>query len=195
MAPDIAQGRRHPDWIRSRLPAGHTVRELDALLDGLAVNTVCREAICPNLGECWNERTATVMILGDTCTCACGFCAVKTGRPIWFDADEPRRVAAAVARLGLDQIVVTSVTRDDVPDGGADAFAETIRRLRVTCPRMGVKVLIPDFNGEGTRSEPSWLRHRTSSATTSRRWSVSRSRSGGAPATGGHSGSSCGRRP
>jgi lipoic acid synthetase len=104
--------------------------------------------MCPNLGECWDQRTATVMILGDVCTRACGFCAVKTGRPSWFDDDEPRRVAEAIAQMGLEHVVVTSVARDDLPDGGAGAFAATIRELRARCPGMGVEVLIPDFNGE-----------------------------------------------
>jgi lipoic acid synthetase len=143
--------RRHPDWIRSRLPSGENYHELKRLLGGLNLNTVCEEARCPNIGECWDQRTATVMILGDTCTRACGFCAVKTGRPTWFDDDEPRRVALAIAELGLDHVVVTSVARDDLPDGGAGAFAETIRQLRERCPGMGVEVLIPDFNG---RDEP-----------------------------------------
>jgi lipoic acid synthetase len=140
--------RRHPDWIRARLPGGEGYHELKRLLRGLNLNTVCEEARCPNIGECWNDRTATVMILGDTCTRACGFCAVKTGRPTWFDDDEPRRVAEAIAALGLDHVVVTSVARDDLPDGGASIFAETIRQLRRRCPGMGVEVLIPDFNGE-----------------------------------------------
>jgi len=100
------------------------------------------------MGECWDERTATVMILGDTCTRACGFCAVKTGKPLVHDLDEPRRVAEAISKLGLDHVVVTSVARDDLDDGGASIFADTIRRLRVACPGMGVEVLIPDFNGE-----------------------------------------------
>jgi lipoyl synthase len=139
--------RRHPDWIRSRLPSGDNYHELKRLLGGLNLNTVCEEAHCPNIGECWDQRTATVMILGDTCTRACGFCAVKTGRPTWFDADEPRRVALAISELGLDHVVVTSVARDDLPDGGASVFAETIRQLRERCPGMGVEVLIPDFNG------------------------------------------------
>ena len=147
-ATSASVARRHPAWIRSRLPSGDTHRELDGLLGGLSLNTVCREADCPNLGECWDERTATIMILGDTCTRACGFCAVRTGRPTWFDDDEPRRVAEAVARLRLEHVVITSVTRDDLPDGGAGSFAATIRRLRETCPGMGVEVLIPDFNGE-----------------------------------------------
>ena len=140
--------RRHPDWIRARIPSGETYHDLKGLLRGLTLNTVCEEARCPNIGECWDQRTATIMILGDTCTRACGFCAVKTGRPTWFDDDEPRRVAEAVARLGLEHVVVTSVARDDLPDGGAAIFAETIRRLRDACPGMGVEVLIPDFNGE-----------------------------------------------
>jgi lipoic acid synthetase len=139
--------RRHPDWIRARLPSGPNYHELKGLLRGLSLNTVCEEARCPNIAECWEQRTATIMILGDTCTRACGFCAVKTGRPTWNDEDEPRRVAEAVARLGLEHVVVTSVARDDLPDGGAHIFAETIRALRRECPGMGVEVLIPDFNG------------------------------------------------
>jgi lipoic acid synthetase len=140
--------RRHPEWIRARMPSGETYHDLKRLLRGLTLNTVCEEARCPNIGECWDQRTATVMILGDTCTRACGFCAIKTGRPTWFDDDEPRRVAEAVAGLGLEHVVVTSVARDDLPDGGASVFAETIRQLRGRCPGMGVEVLIPDFDGK-----------------------------------------------
>lgn len=143
--------RRHPDWIRARMPSGETYHDLKRLLRGLELNTVCEEARCPNLGECWDQRTATIMILGDTCTRACGFCAVKTGRPTWFDDDEPRRVAEAVAALGLEHVVITSVARDDLPDGGSGAFAETIRRLRETSPGMGIEVLIPDFDGADDR--------------------------------------------
>jgi lipoic acid synthetase len=139
--------RRHPDWIRARMPSGDNYQDLKRLLRGLNLNTVCEEAHCPNIGECWDQRTATIMILGDTCTRACGFCNIKTGRPEWFDDDEPRRVAEAIAGLGLEHVVVTSVARDDLPDGGAHVFAETIRRLRDACPGMGVEVLIPDFNG------------------------------------------------
>ena len=120
--------RRHPDWIRSRMPSGDNYHDLKGILRGLSLNTVCEEAHCPNIGECWDQRTATIMILGDTCTRACGFCAVKTGRPTWFDDDEPRRVAEAVAQLGLEHVVVTSVARDDLPDGGSRIFAETIAR-------------------------------------------------------------------
>jgi lipoic acid synthetase len=148
-ADDAAEtpARRHPDWIRSAIPSGPNYRELKQLLGGLTLNTVCEEARCPNIGECWDQRTATIMILGDTCTRACGFCAVKTGRPTWFDDDEPRRVAEALRPLGLEHVVITSVARDDLPDGGAGAFAETIRRVREACPGMGIEVLIPDFDG------------------------------------------------
>ena len=140
--------RRHPDWIRARMPSGENYQDLKRLLRGLNLNTVCEEAHCPNIAECWDQRTATIMILGDTCTRACGFCNVKTGRPTWFDEDEPRRVAEAISQLGLEHVVVTSVARDDLPDGGAHVFADTIRRLREAVPGMGVEVLIPDFNGE-----------------------------------------------
>jgi lipoic acid synthetase len=143
-----AAPRRHPDWIKARIPSGETYQEVRRLLHGSNLHTVCEEAHCPNMGECWDERTATVMILGDTCTRACGFCAVKTGKPLIHDLDEPRRVAEAISGLGLDHVVITSVARDDLDDGGAGIFAETIRRLRVACPGMGVEVLIPDFNGE-----------------------------------------------
>ncbi len=142
------RARRHPDWLRATMPAGEAVRDLRHLLRGLDLNTVCEEARCPNLGECWDQRTATVMILGDVCTRSCGFCAIRTGRPTWFDPDEPRRVAEAVAAMGLEHVVVTSVARDDLPDGGASVFAETIRQVRDRSPGMGVEVLIPDFNGD-----------------------------------------------
>jgi lipoic acid synthetase len=140
--------RRHPDWIRARLPSGDNYNDLKRILRGLSLNTVCEEAHCPNIGECWEQRTATIMILGDVCTRACGFCAVTTGRPTWNDEDEPRRVAEAIAEMRLEHVVVTSVARDDLPDGGAHIFAETIRALRRECPGMGVEVLIPDFNGQ-----------------------------------------------
>jgi lipoic acid synthetase len=130
------------------MPSGDNYHDLKGLLRGLNLNTVCEEAVCPNVGECWDQRTATVMILGDVCTRACGFCAIKTGKPTWFDDDEPRRVAEAVAAMRLDHVVVTSVARDDLPDGGAGAFAATIREIRARSPLMGVEVLIPDFNGE-----------------------------------------------
>jgi lipoic acid synthetase len=139
--------RRHPDWIKARLPTGENYHDLKGILRGLTLNTVCEEARCPNIGECWEQRTATIMILGDVCTRACGFCAVKTGRPTWNDEDEPRRVAEAIRQMALEHVVVTSVARDDLPDGGAHIFAETICHLRRECPGMGIEVLIPDFNG------------------------------------------------
>jgi lipoic acid synthetase len=148
---DAADGsqplRRHPDWIKARLPTGENYHDLKRILRGLTLNTVCEEARCPNIGECWEQRTATIMILGDVCTRACGFCAVKTGRPTWNDEDEPRRVAEAIREMALEHVVVTSVARDDLSDGGAHIFAETIRALRRECPDTGVEVLIPDFNG------------------------------------------------
>jgi lipoic acid synthetase len=144
--------RRHPDWIRARLPSGTNYEELKRLVRTQTLNTVCEEARCPNIGECWEQRTATVMILGDTCTRACGFCAVKTGRPDWFDDDEPRRVAEAVRVMGLEHVVVTSVCRDDLPDGGASVFAATIRELRTLCPGTGVEVLIPDYLEDDLRT-------------------------------------------
>jgi lipoic acid synthetase len=140
--------RRHPEWIKARLPSGANYHDLKRTLRGLTLNTVCEEAHCPNIGECWEQRTATIMILGDVCTRACGFCAVKTGRPTWNDEDEPRRVAEAIATMNLEHVVVTSVARDDLPDGGAHIFAETIRALHQRSPGMGVEVLIPDFNGQ-----------------------------------------------
>jgi lipoyl synthase len=143
-----AAPRRHPDWIKARIPSGETYQDVKRLLHGLSLHTVCEEAHCPNVGECWDMRTATIMILGDTCTRACGFCAVKTGKPTVHDLDEPRRVAEAIRGLGLEHVVVTSVARDDLADGGASVFADTITRLRAACPGMGVEVLIPDFNGD-----------------------------------------------
>jgi lipoic acid synthetase len=111
------------------------------------LHTVCEEAHCPNIGECWTAGTATFMILGDTCTRACAFCAVKTGRPTWLDEDEPRRVAESIARMGILHAVITSVDRDDLPDGGARMFAETIIQTRRLCPQTSIEVLIPDFQG------------------------------------------------
>jgi len=144
--------QRHPEWIKAKLPSGANYHELKSLVRGQTLNTVCEQAMCPNIGECWEQRTATVMILGDTCTRACGFCAVKTGRPAWNDDDEPRRVAEAVAVMGLEHVVVTSVCRDDLPDGGAGIFAETIRQMRRHSPAMGVEVLIPDYLGADLRA-------------------------------------------
>jgi lipoic acid synthetase len=139
-----------PAWIRAKAPQGPAYERIRGLMRGLALNTVCEEAHCPNLGECWSRGTATFMILGDVCTRACGFCAVRTGLPGRPpDPDEPRRVADAVARMGLRHAVVTSVNRDDQRDGGAAIFAATIREIRARVPGCAVEVLIPDFKGRG----------------------------------------------
>jgi lipoic acid synthetase len=146
--PNGAPVRRHPEWIKARIPTGENYFELKGLMRALDLHTVCESAHCPNIGECWDQRTATIMILGDVCTRACGFCAVTTGRPLGLDEDEPRRVGEAVRQMGLEHCVVTSVARDDLPDGGAHIFANTITALREACPGMGIEVLIPDFNGQ-----------------------------------------------
>lgn len=137
---------RMPPWIRQSLAAGAYAGTAAAVRSG-RLHTVCEEARCPNRGECWSKGTATFMLLGDTCTRACGFCAVKTGRPGVPDADEPRRVAEAVAALNLDYVVLTSVNRDDLPDGGAGAFADTLRELRARQSGLGLEILTPDFRG------------------------------------------------
>jgi lipoic acid synthetase len=139
--------RARPDWLKVRLPTGPTYERLRQLMRSKELHTVCEEAHCPNIAECWGAGTATFMILGDTCTRSCGFCAVKTGRPGDVDADEPRRVGEAVARMALGHAVVTSVNRDELPDGGAAIFAETIREIRRQSPGTSVEVLIPDFVG------------------------------------------------
>jgi lipoic acid synthetase len=136
-----------PDWLRVRFPTGPNYLELKDLIRGRSLHTVCEEAHCPNIGECWENRTATFMILGRVCTRACRFCAITTGLPVGVDEDEPERVADAVAQLGLRHAVVTSVARDDRPDGGASNFAETIRAIRRRSPDCTVEVLIPDFAG------------------------------------------------
>ncbi len=140
--------RRHPDWIKSRAPTGRAVAETRATVRRLGLHTVCEEAQCPNLGECWSHHTATVMLLGDTCTRACRFCAVSHGKPVTVDPDEPRRVAEAVARLGLRHVVMTSVNRDDLPDGGAAHFAAAARAVKTAVPDCTIEVLIPDLQGD-----------------------------------------------
>ncbi len=136
-----------PDWIKAKAPDGAEYRELKRLMESSKLHTVCQSAHCPNIGECWRARTATFMILGNTCTRNCRFCAVSTGKPDALDYDEPRRVAEAVAHLGLKHAVITSVTRDDLPDGGASIFSETIRLIHQSEHRTTVEVLIPDLQG------------------------------------------------
>src|SRR5881227_2011180 len=145
----LAQPRPQPKpaWLRAQAPVGENYHELKKLARGLGLHTVCESAQCPNIGECWNHRTATFMLLGDICTRRCGFCAVPKGKPGPIDADEPRRVAEAIATLGLKHAVVTSVNRDDDNLGGARIFAETIRQIRELSPQCRVEVLIPDFQG------------------------------------------------
>jgi lipoic acid synthetase len=137
-----------PDWLKAKIPSGETYSGLKQLIDEHQLHTVCEEARCPNIGECWNSGTATFMILGDICTRSCGFCAVKTGIPIELDADEPRRVAEAVKLINAKYAVVTSVNRDELYDRGASIFAETIRKIREASPTCKVEVLIPDFKGD-----------------------------------------------
>jgi len=136
-----------PRWLRAPAPAGTNYHELKRLVTELNLHTVCESAACPNVGECWNRRTATFMILGNVCTRRCGFCAVQKGAPLAVDYDEPRRVAEASAALGLKYAVVTSVNRDDRKDGGAELFALTIRAIRERIPGCKVEVLVPDFQG------------------------------------------------
>jgi len=146
-APEHLAQKKKPKWLRAKAPGGPGYSKLRDLLTEHRLNTVCQEAGCPNMGECWDRGVATIMILGDTCTRACGFCNVKTGRPEPVDKDEPRRVAESLALMGLKHVVITSVDRDELPDGGAGIWAETIIRTKEACPQMSVEVLIPDFEG------------------------------------------------
>lgn len=138
---------KRPAWLKAPAPVGDNYRDLKQLVTDLKLHTVCESAACPNIGDCWNRRTATFMILGNVCTRRCGFCAVQKGVPLEMDFDEPRRVAEAVERMGLRFAVVTSVNRDDQPNGGAEIFAAVIRAIRERVPGCGVEVLIPDFQG------------------------------------------------
>jgi lipoic acid synthetase len=137
-----------PDWLKVRAPGSENYLRLRGIMRTLKLNTVCEDAHCPNIGECWHHGTATFMILGDICTRACAYCAVAHGKPTELDLDEPRRVAEAVQAMGLKYAVVTSVDRDDQADGGAGVFAETIRHIRQLMPETRIEVLIPDFKGE-----------------------------------------------
>ena len=140
--------QRKPDWIRVKAPVSKGYHETRELMRGLGLNTVCEEAACPNIGECWSKKHATVMILGDVCTRACAFCNVKTGMPRKVDPLEPEHVAIAAAKLGLEHIVVTSVDRDDLADGGAGQFVKVIEALRRATPATTIEILTPDFRGK-----------------------------------------------
>ena len=163
IAPKVAR----PPWLRAPAPVGENYRQLKKLVTDLKLHTVCESAACPNIGECWNRRTATFMILGNVCTRRCGFCAVQKGAPLAVDYDEPRRVAEACEILGLKYAVITSVNRDDRKDGGAELFALTIRAIRKRIPDCRVEVLVPDFQGSQSAMEivmeaqPDVLNHNT----------------------------------
>ncbi len=139
--------RRHPDWIKVKAPGNPNYLRLKRLMREKNLHTVCEEARCPNIGECWGNKTATFLILGDTCTRGCRFCAIDKGKPLTLDPDEPRNVALTVKELGLDHIVVTSVNRDDLSDGGADHFAKTVYWIKSLNPGIRIELLIPDFEG------------------------------------------------
>jgi lipoic acid synthetase len=158
---------QRPYWLRAPAPVGENYRDLKSLIERLRLHTVCESAACPNVGECWNHRTATFMMLGNVCTRRCGFCAVGKGAPLPIDYDEPRRIAEAVAAIGLRFAVITSVNRDDREDGGAEIFAMVIREIHERIPGCGVEVLIPDFQGNREAVEtvmeagPDVLNHNT----------------------------------
>ncbi|MBT21343.1 lipoyl synthase [Candidatus Poribacteria bacterium] len=159
--------RRHPPWIKAKISNGPNYRDLKQLMRGLNLHTVCEEAQCPNIGECWNDRSATFMILGDVCTRRCMYCAVTKGNPIETDYDEPRRIGEAVEYLKLKHVVITSVNRDDLPDGGAKIFSECIIESRLRSPNCTVEVLIPDLEGNWkalkaiVEARPDVLNHNT----------------------------------
>lgn len=144
----MAVDTRRPGWLKVRLPGGENYVDLTAIMRGQQMHTVCEEARCPNIGECWERRTATFLILGNVCTRACGYCAIAHGLPTELDLDEPARVADAVVAMGLRHAVITSVNRDDQRDGGAGIYAETIRQIHRRLPSCTVEVLIPDFKGD-----------------------------------------------
>ena len=158
---------RKPAWLKVRAPGGPNYLRLRRLLRERNLHTVCEEARCPNIGECWQDATATFMILGDVCTRNCGYCAIAHGRPVWEDREEPERIGRAVADLGLDYVVITSVNRDDLADGGAAHWAATIRAVRAQAPPCRVETLIPDFQGRASALDlviaagPDVLNHNT----------------------------------
>ena len=145
---DVKPRLPRPEWLKVRLASGENYARVKDMVTGHKLHTVCEEARCPNMGECWNAGTATFMILGDVCTRSCGFCNVKTGRPTFLDHDEPRRVAEAISTMAVKHAVITSVNRDELEDGGAAIFAETIRLAREARPGITIEVLIPDFRGD-----------------------------------------------
>lgn len=156
-----------PPWLKVKLPAGSNYHRLKNLMQSQGLHTVCEEARCPNIGECWGRGTATFLLMGDTCTRSCGFCHIKTGRPAALDEDEPRRVAEAVLAMNLNHCVLTSVNRDELPDGGAHIFANTIYEIRQRLPHCSIEVLIPDFKGNREalatvmQAKPAILNHNT----------------------------------
>ena len=155
--------RRLPPWFKVKAPGGSNFIHLRNLLRDSSLHTVCEEAHCPNIGDCWERRSATFMILGDICTRACRYCAVTSGKPLGLDLEEPDRLAETVERMGLRYVVITSVNRDDLPDGGAFIFAQCVRKIRERLPDCRVELLIPDFDRQGVRSvlkaEPAVLNH------------------------------------
>lgn len=144
-AKNVPGSEKRPNWLRVRLPYGETFKNVRSIVDSQNLHTVCESARCPNMGECWGAGTATFMILGNTCTRSCGFCAVATGRPTELDREEPVRVAEAVAQMGVKHAVITSVNRDELKDGGAEIWAETVRQVRKMSPGTTLETLIPDF--------------------------------------------------
>jgi lipoic acid synthetase len=143
----MARFKKKPEWLRVQLPSGQNYVNVKQTVASLGLHTVCEEARCPNMGECWGGGTATIMIMGDTCTRGCRFCSVTSGRTLFLDQNEPERVAKAIKKWGLKYVVITSVCRDDLPDGGADHIAKTIRSVKMQCPQTIVEPLIPDFQG------------------------------------------------
>jgi lipoyl synthase len=143
----MARLEKKPEWLRIRLPSGENYVNIRQTLASLGLHTVCEEARCPNIGECWGGGTATIMIMGDICTRGCRFCSVTSGRPLFLDSDEPDKVAKAIKKWGLRYVVITSVCRDDLPDGGSNHIAKTIKSVKVQCPETIVEPLIPDFQG------------------------------------------------
>ena len=148
LQPNAVAEARKPAWLKVRAPGGPNYVRLRRLMRDLNLHSVCEEAHCPNIGECWEDATATFMILGDVCTRNCGYCAVTHGTPVWEDREEPEHIGRAVAELGLEHVVITSVNRDDLADGGAAHWAATVRAVRRHAPRCRVEVLIPDFQGD-----------------------------------------------